>query len=138
MKRLVTIGVLGTVMVLAVVLGERMSPEAVAVVVGVVFGVAASIPTSLLVIVASRGRGRQERRYGDPAPPQVVILQSGTSGGWPGSRQDGWLGEMLGKPMNQLPQPPVSYYTAEPARRYRVVGDDGHGLEVEDWHPLES
>jgi hypothetical protein len=122
---------IGGVIVLAVVMGERMSGEAVAVVVGVVFGVAASIPTSLLVMVASRGRGRQERRYGDPAPPQVVILQSGVCGWEAGAGQVGRLGEMLGMPPEQLPRPPASYYTGEPARRYRVVGQDADLLEAE-------
>ncbi|MCO5244661.1 MAG: hypothetical protein M9927_12695 [Anaerolineae bacterium] len=59
----------------AVVIGQRMSTDAMAVAVGVVLGVAASIPTSLLVVAATRGRRdesyhlrRDELRPPPPAP----------------------------------------------------------------------
>ena len=63
---------------LAVVVGQRMSTDAMAVVVGVVFGVAASIPTSLLVVAATRGRREEGYRPGRDElrpPPQVIVMQ---------------------------------------------------------------
>ena len=62
---------------LAVVVGQRMSTDAMAVVVGVVFGVAASIPTSLLVVAATRGRREEGYRPGrdELRPPQVIVMQ---------------------------------------------------------------
>ena len=52
---------------LAVIIGQRLSSEAMAVMVGVVAGVAASIPTSLIVLwlVMRSPRGRMEA----PSPP---------------------------------------------------------------------
>lgn len=57
----------------------HISPDAWAVIIGVVFGVAASIPTSLLIVAATgsrRRRGReaeaaywQREAMGHPAPP---------------------------------------------------------------------
>ena len=56
MRRVIGLTVLVAAVALAVVIGQRMSTDAMAVAVGVVFGVAASIPTSLLVVAATRGR----------------------------------------------------------------------------------
>ena len=67
-------------------IGNRMSTDAMAVVVGVACGVLASIPTSLLMIEALRYR-QQERSEGrDQAPqtggasyyPPVVVANPGT------------------------------------------------------------
>jgi hypothetical protein len=74
---------LAFVVALAVVGGNQMSAEAMAVVVGVVCGVAAGIPTSLLILVALTRRERQamERAQrqpeqpGDRYPSVVVIRQ---------------------------------------------------------------
>ena len=73
------------VMALAVVVGNRMSVDAMAVVVGVACGVLASIPTSLLLIWAL-GRNARADAYGDhsaPYPP-VVVVNPGQSYGRPG------------------------------------------------------
>lgn len=67
---------------LAVVVGNRMSAEAMAVVVGVACGVIAAIPMSVLVLVVThRMRAREEsaedhlrqREY-----PPVIVIQGGT------------------------------------------------------------
>jgi hypothetical protein len=61
---------------LAVVVGSRLPVDAVAVIVGVVCGVLASIPTSLLILAVSN---RRESRPESPArseqsyPPVVVV-----------------------------------------------------------------
>lgn len=65
---------------LAIVIGQRLSSEAMAVMVGVVAGVAASIPTSLIVVwfatrtlVATRAAAEPPLRA--PAPePRVVLM----------------------------------------------------------------
>ena len=67
---------------LAIVVGKKMSAEAMAVVVGIVCGVAAAIPTSVLLLVVLTRRDRQQlddvearsRQYGSPP---VVVIQGG-------------------------------------------------------------
>jgi hypothetical protein len=72
---------------LAVIVGNRLSNEAMAVVVGALCGISASIPVSVgLVIAASRNWGRDEvpdesstRRHLDPYPyrqpqPPVIVI----------------------------------------------------------------
>jgi hypothetical protein len=70
---------------LAVIIGNRLSNEAMAVVVGAVCGISASIPVSIaLVIAASKNWGRSEEpreitydygahRYA-PQPPQILVV----------------------------------------------------------------
>ena len=53
---------------LAVVVGRRLSDEALAVLAGAVCGVGAAIPTSLLIVAVSRRR--DERRVQPPVPHQ--------------------------------------------------------------------
>jgi hypothetical protein len=74
---------------LAVAIANRLSDEALAVLAGVVCGVGAAIPTSLLVVAVTR---RQDARHGQPGmyqqthppyPPVVVVTpQNGQQ--WPG------------------------------------------------------
>ena len=74
---------------LAVAVGVRMSPDAMAVVVGIVCGMLASIPTSAILVWTLRVRDKQleaqlgsARQYGQ-YPPVVVIngqQPSGTNG----------------------------------------------------------
>ena len=87
MRKLVIALLLAFAVTLAVVIGNRMSAEAMAVVVGVVCGVAAGIPMSALLIWVTTRRSRQEaneaesRRMQDPrhgAYPPVVVIQGGT------------------------------------------------------------
>ncbi len=71
---------------LAVVVGRQLSTEAMAVIIGVVCGVAAGIPTSFLlfVVLSRREEGRQEReqqgqmrQMRQPSYPPVVVIQGG-------------------------------------------------------------
>ena len=90
------------VVTLAIVVGKRMSAEAMAVVVGVVCGVAASIPTSVLLLLAVSRRERQpvddraqagaERSY----PPVVVVQGGGHPGLPPGAGAGYWPTAMSG------------------------------------------
>jgi len=70
---------------LAVVVGKQMTTEAMAVVIGVVCGVAAGIPTSFLLLVMltrreQRAQREEEARQAMRAPgsyPPVVVIQGG-------------------------------------------------------------
>jgi hypothetical protein len=131
MKLLLGLATVAAVIALAVIIGQRMSNDAMAVALGVVFGVAASIPTSLLVVAATRGRRDEQatyRRYADPPPPspppQIYVVN-------PGNQPASWLGQGGGQP--QLPQPPAGYFSGRPARRYKVVGEDDAWLDDDDW-----
>jgi hypothetical protein len=64
---------------LAVVIGNRLSNEALAVVVGAVCGISASIPVSIGLVIASAnhwGRPAQEDAPSPNAQPPVVIVNS--------------------------------------------------------------
>ena len=100
---------------LAVVVGSRMSAEAMAVVVGVVCGVAAGIPTSALLLLAMGRRDRQRYEGEDRAArfsssPPVVVIQGGAPQALPTGQQAGYW------PAVQ-PGPPTQ-------RDFHVVGDD--------------
>ena len=57
---------------LAMVIGRRLSDEALAVLAGAVCGVGAAIPTSLLIVAVSR---RREEQRAQPAVPQGMYPQ---------------------------------------------------------------
>jgi hypothetical protein len=70
----------------AVVVGTRMSPDAMAVIIGIICGVLASIPTSVLMVWVLRQRDKhletqfaQGGRFGQ-YPPVVVVNGQGTNG----------------------------------------------------------
>jgi len=76
LKLLAGMGAMVFAVTLAVVVGNRLSDEALAVLAGAVCGVGAAIPTSLLIISVSRRR--DEQRVQPPAsqaayPPVVVV-----------------------------------------------------------------
>jgi hypothetical protein len=84
-KFLIIVGVAFSIS-LAIVIGTRMSPDAMAVVVGIVCGVLASIPTSTLLVWVLRQRDKQLENQMGPArhygqfPPVVVVNGQGTNG----------------------------------------------------------
>ena len=92
---------------LALVVGTRLSDEALAVLAGAVCGVGAAIPTSLLVIAVSRRRDERVQpsvQHG-VYPPVVVVAPPGGQ-----QRHDDWsaLSPSLNRPMQ---------------RQFTVVGD---------------
>jgi hypothetical protein len=103
---------------LAVIVGARMSTEAVAVIVGVVCGAAAGIPVSLLILLVSNRRSRQmddemHHPAGRAAYPPVVVIQGGTP-----------AQERL--PPAYYPTNAATYQPSE--RQFRLIGDyDGDG-----------
>ena len=113
MRRVVVIVLLAFAVTLALVVGTRMSSEALAVVVGVACGVAAGIPMSVLIVVAMNRRtdaGLARHTTASSAQsasyPPVVIIQGGTP-----------------TPSNLLPPFYPSAAEAAP-RRFRIVGED--------------
>jgi hypothetical protein len=105
---------------LAVVIGNRMSADAMAVVVGVVCGVLASIPTSLLLIWALGRRGYgagagaegQGRNNTGTQYPPVVVVNPGPGYGMPA------YGPPRVPPLDRSLPPPGS------PRTFKVVGDE--------------
>jgi len=71
---------------LAVVIGIRISPDAMAVIIGIVAGVLASIPTSVILVLVLRQRDRQmESQYGSMRYgqyPPVVVVNGQTPNGY--------------------------------------------------------
>jgi hypothetical protein len=81
-RQIIVLLALAFVVTLGVVVGTRMSSDAIAVLVGVIAGVAASIPCALLLVVVTRRREREEEddTYEEPryepsraAPPVIVV-----------------------------------------------------------------
>ena len=106
MKKVVTVAVIAFAVTLAVIIGKRMSTDAMAVVIGVACGVMASIPTSLLILAESGRRGEREVRQRRADYPPVVIVN-------PGSNQPRYL---------QPPYPAPLIQGQE--RQFRVIGDE--------------
>lgn len=75
MKNIAILIILTGAVTFAVIIGQRMSTDAMAVAVGVVFGVAASIPTSLLIVFATRAANRSRDYSAYRNQPPVVIIQ---------------------------------------------------------------
>lgn len=110
--------------VLAAVIGVRLDQAALAVIAGVACGVAASIPTGLLVVFLLRRRDaadekRAARGYGRemaPAAPVVVVAAPAAP---------------------QSPQPaswPGGFASPAPARRkFAVIGEEGTDDELDYW-----
>lgn len=100
---------------LAIVVGKRMSAEAMAVVIGVVCGVAASIPTLALLMIVLNLRERQrageaERQARAVNQPPVVVIQGGSPHALPQGPQAGyWPGPAQGPPVD---------------RQFNIVGGD--------------
>lgn len=100
---------------LALIVGYRMSSEAMAVVIGVICGVLASVPMSGLILLLTQRR----RQYEEPSwtsqryMPPVVVIQ----GGSPVQRSE-----------LPLVQPPMM---ASAPREFRVIGEEWVASERE-------
>ncbi len=100
---------------LAMVVGSRLSDEALAVLAGAVCGVGAAIPTSLLIVAVSRRRDEPRVQSSMPQgayPPVVVVTP-------PGGQQ---------RPNNWNYLPPS--LTAPVQRHFTVVGGSSVDTEV--------
>jgi hypothetical protein len=119
MKKAVVPLLLVFAVTLAAIIGERMSTDAMAVVVGVAVGVAASVPTSLLLVaLLRRDRAGGWRAEPPPSPtqqlqsPNVIVLNPA---------------DLLGQRRDQpyVPLPPPEMNAADGGmRRLRIIGSD--------------
>ncbi len=124
MGRLIALILLVFAGVMAFVIGERMSTEAMAVVIGVVFGVAASIPTSLLIASLMRRAtsaapppSRSDNYPVHSQPPMIIVNPSTPAHPlYPG--EHAWSSSGLQSPIDATPLMPLP-------RRFRIVGADG-------------
>jgi hypothetical protein len=86
MKNRVVITLIGSAfaVALAVVIGLRLSTEAMAVIAGVVAGVAASIPASLIVIwLATRNAVAATAREPQTNEPRIIYVNTTPPPSWP-------------------------------------------------------
>lgn len=110
MRRLVGLGIIVFFIVLGVLTGHKLSPESMAVIVGVIIGVVASVPTSILLIVLLR----KSMQTSAPPPPQQPqyppVFMISADGGQ----------------QRQRPQRPYEYEDEPPrtGRAITVVGED--------------
>jgi hypothetical protein len=128
MKKLIVPMMLGFGVALALLIGRRMSTDAMAVVIGVAVGVASSVPTSLLLVALLRRErvlsslqggvdsgGTLPRGQISGQLPSVVVLNASDLAG-------------LRREAPQIPMPPVELVQDGGLRRLRVVGED------EEWN----
>ena len=129
MKRLIPLMLLGGAVALAIVIGQRMSTDAMAVVIGVAVGVAASVPTSLLLVAllrkeraSYRSEAGRDAMYPPALPPQqpnVIVVDPSQFGAGRNAQY-------------QTPLPPPDYSPDGGMRRLRVVGSDEE-WNTRDW-----
>lgn len=125
MRQLIALALLAFAAALGVVVGNKMSSEAMAVVVGVVCGVLAGIPTSVILMLAFRRfsgqRQAEQPGQGQPAhyPPVIVVGGAGQLG--PAQQQS--------HPQHRLPRwvdDDGTEYEREPRwEGFKIVGDEG-------------
>jgi len=113
MRKFLAIAAITFCVAMAIVIGARISTDAMAVILGIVCGVLASVPTTLVLLWVLRQRDRQLDAQGGQAhfghyPPVVVVNGQGTNG----------HGSYLGPPM-------LTGTTSAPGSRdYKVVGQE--------------
>ena len=126
MKKVIVPLMLAFGVTLAAIVGQRMSTDAMAVVIGVAVGVAASVPTSLLLVALLRRERAGAWRPEPPAPaapqlpaPNVIVLNPA---------------DLLGarREPSYVPLPPPELSMADGGmRRLRIVGND------DEWNASE-
>lgn len=157
MKRLLILSALIFVSALGWRVGSAMSSDAIGIAVGVVFGVLASIPAALLMLVAGRrnerrqewegegqrGRGNQQPQRGEQGnpyngqyggyPPVVIMappaMPQGQTNQYAGYY--GAQGNGFLPPPNQMALPGPGGGHAPNQRQFRVVGEEEEW--VEEW-----
>jgi hypothetical protein len=98
---------------LALIVGERMSREAMAVVIGVAVGVATSVPTSLLLFALLR----RERHPEPPLPPTqsappVMLIDPMAQA------------RAYGYELTRRPEPPPTLLADGGRRTFHVIGEE--------------
>ncbi|MFQ5613822.1 MAG: hypothetical protein ACE5H9_17010 [Anaerolineae bacterium] len=119
MKRLIYLVGIAFGVSMAAIIGTRMSSDAMAIVVGIVFGVTASIPTSLLIAYILRQRDASQRDMnGSPGYrnglgghyPPVVVVTPPSNGSHP-----------YAPSMPALPVPT----SISGSRSFKIIGQEG-------------
>lgn len=84
MRGLIALCMIVFVVVLAVLAGHKLAAESLAVIVGVVCGVTASVPMAVLLLILMRAQQRSAAGSGQPAAgsgqpqyPPVIVVNSG-------------------------------------------------------------
>ena len=142
MKRLIIVALLIFVGFAGWQAGGALSSDAMGMAVGIVFGVLASLPAALLILVANRRSAPQEpsapRSSGQHQPqtghgqmPIVIVAPPAH----PGYGQPGY-GQPAGQPYAQLPGPQAGNwgFPSQPARAERaftIVGEQSE--QVDGW-----
>ena len=134
-------------------IGSALSPDALSMAVGVLFGVMAGVPTALLVMAGSRrsqreaerntdGRARQQatqpmylngpgQNWGMPYAQQPPIIVVAGSQGMQGGMHSGMQNGMQGFGGNQPPAHAGWFPQDAPDRTFNVVGE--REAMIEDW-----
>ncbi len=133
-KMIIALAMLAFGITLAIVIGQRMSSEAMAVLMGVVAGVAASIPTSLIVVWIAAKFMLKPTEPASVEPPRVVVMQqpppqpaSAPTYGYPSSAPQQYPGWAGGPGYPAMTAPPMP-------RKFTVIG----GAGALDESPLQS
>lgn len=132
---------------LALIVGQRLSAESMAVVIGVIAGVAASIPTSLIVVwfMGHNSAARPiieatpaSARSAEPAEPRIVVMPAPQA---PPQPQPAYAGLAGYGPQSyagyapapggyaQAANPAYAMPPALPARRFTVIGGSDSMVE---------
>jgi hypothetical protein len=151
-KTVILIGLVASSVALAIVVGQQLSAEAMAVIVGVVAGVAASIPTSLIIVWLAT---RQPLTAAQPVPapvqaerpepaaqPRLVVIQP------PAQPQVPAYAYGYPQAYNARPQPDMQSflpayaaahpYAPPPRRTFTVIGGEAlEGTLPLAWHTEE-
>ena len=131
MKRLVLLVALAMAAILVWRVGSRLSPDAIGLATGVVFGVLAGLPTAILILASNRNRRGDEsaRRHGVdgaypyggyPQQPPVIVLAGAPA---PQQPDPYAAGPPPSRSVQSLPAP------EDEPRRYRMIGESGEVLE---------
>ncbi len=132
MKKFLLLSLLIFITVIAWRIGERMSPDAISMGLGVLLGVLAGVPTALLLLVSNRGRRGDEEmgargrgQYGHYPPmaaqPPVIVITG------PGPAPQA-LPQQADHPTSA--RPVAAGWDQRPAQRqFKVVGEREEWLE---------
>ena len=125
-RQLIALLVVAFVITLGVVIGLRMSSDAIAVLTGVIAGVAASIPTALLLMAVTRRREEEEEPEWYPEPsrrpsPPVIVVAPGN------------MPQTMANYQPSYPSYPAPLPQPSPRREFRVMGYD----DEEEAQPVE-
>jgi hypothetical protein len=109
---IIALALVGFFIVLAVIIGSRLSEQAVSMLAGTACGVGVAIPLGVAIGMYVAGQRRYGRDSVQPPPPQIVIVPQAQP---PAS--------------SNVPMLP-SAYALPPRRRFSIIGENG--LDEED------